>query len=385
MAAQGLVRYGIRWRIGNGEQVRVWGDKWLPSPSTYQVSSPKLFLSADTQVCEFINKEEATWKIDVLKLYKAETSATCSDDSVNRRFWKQIWQLSIPHKDSRSEGCNQEDETAGHLFWTCPRAREMWQNSKWVFPVQSEHCSSFKELMWCLLMVDQPRFELVAKVGTCAWALWYNRNEVRLGGVRKAGHVLLRGAVQYVEEYYAVYELSPTPLIPAAHRKTWSPLLDHSYKVNVDGATFSDLGAVGIGVIVRDVSGQVVAALSSKLMAPLGAIETEAKALEAGLQFDRDVGIQDFILESDSLLLICSLAGLSSPPSSMASVVQGLLEISGEFRKVAFSHVCRQGNRPAHLLAKHAKGIVDFSTWLEEKPCFLEQALLHDVLSFADS
>ncbi|KAL4625553.1 hypothetical protein ACB092_05G034700 [Castanea dentata] len=186
-------------------------------------------------------------------------------------------------QDSRCEGCNQEDETAGHLFWTCPRAREMWQNSKWVFLVQSEHCSSFKELMWCLLMVNQPRFELAAKVGMCAWALWHNRNEVRLAGVRKAGYVLLQWAVQYLEEYYAVYELSPTPSIPATHRKTWSPPLDHYYKVNVDGATFSDLGAVGFGVIVRDVSGQVVAALSSKLMAPLGAIEMEAKALEAGL------------------------------------------------------------------------------------------------------
>ena len=45
-------------------------------------------------------------------------------------------------------------------------------------------------------------------------------------------------------------------------------------------------------------------------MAPLGAIETEAKALETGMQFARDVGIQEFILESDSLVLICSLLGL---------------------------------------------------------------------------
>ena len=97
-------------------------------------------------------------------------------------------------------------------------------------------------------------------------------------------------------------------------------------------------------------------------MAPLGAIAMEATALEAGMQFSRDVGIQEFILESDSLMLIRSITGLSSPPSSMASVVQGLLEFRGKFRKVSFSHVHRQGNRSAHLLAKHAKGIVDFST-----------------------
>ena len=56
----------MRWRIGNGVQVNVWGDKWLSTPTTFQVSLPRLFLHADTRVCELINKEEATWKNKVL-------------------------------------------------------------------------------------------------------------------------------------------------------------------------------------------------------------------------------------------------------------------------------------------------------------------------------
>ena len=40
MAAQDIVKHDLRWRIGNGEKVKVWGDKWLPTPSTYQVTSP---------------------------------------------------------------------------------------------------------------------------------------------------------------------------------------------------------------------------------------------------------------------------------------------------------------------------------------------------------
>ena len=35
MVAQAIVNHGLQWRIGNGEKVRVWGDKWLPTPSTY--------------------------------------------------------------------------------------------------------------------------------------------------------------------------------------------------------------------------------------------------------------------------------------------------------------------------------------------------------------
>ena len=49
------------------------------------------------------------------------------------------------------------------------------------------------------------------------------------------------------------------------------------------------------------------------------------------------------------------------------------------FRSVEFSHVRRLDNRPAHLLAKHALGIADFSIRIEENPCFIDQTLLNDV------
>ena len=47
--------------------------------------------------------------------------------------------------------------------------------------------------------------------------------------------------------------------------------------------------------------------------------------------------------------------------------------------RIKFSHVKRQGNRPAHLLAKQALDITDYLTWMEETPYFLEQALLQDI------
>ena len=46
-----------------------------------------------------------------------------------------------------------------------------------------------------------------------------------------------------------------------------------------------------------------------------------------------------------------------------------------------FSHV-RHGNKPAHLLAKYAKGIDDFCSWIKENPYFIEQAFINDVISF---
>ena len=119
--------------------------------------------------------------------------------------------------------------------------------------------------------------------------------------------------------------------------------------------------------------------MSKKINAPLGPLEAEAKAVEAGIQFAKDIGIHDVILEGDSLTVLNALCGNTSPPSSVAAVVASIKVLSCYLRQVEFSHVRRQCNRPAHLLAKHASSIVDFMAWLEENPYFIEQFLHHDV------
>ena len=112
--------------------------------------------------------------------------------------------------------------------------------------------------------------------------------------------------------------------------------------------------------------GRVKATLCRKITAPIGVVEAEAKAFEASLPFAKDIGIHDVIFEGDSLIVYNSLYDTSPPLSSIASVVQGMQEMSKEFRHLEFSHVRRQGNRPAHLLAKHVSSIVDYIAWIEE-------------------
>ena len=86
------------------------------------------------------------------------------------------------------------------------------------------------------------------------------------------------------------------------------------------------------------------------------------------------------MIESNSLTLVNALKEISPPLSAVATLVYCSLAASHEFRTVAFSQVGRQGNRPAHFLAKHALRIVDFLVWIEVTSCFIEQDLLHDVI-----
>ena len=116
------------------------------------------------------------------------------------------------------------------------------------------------------------------------------------------------------------------------------------FKVNMDGAVFSKQKATGVGVIIWDDKGRLKAAMTMKLHAPLGALEVEAKAFEVGMQFAKDVGIQDVVLEGDSIIINRALCELSTPPSSMAPIIEGILDLSKDFQRVQFSHIRRQGN-----------------------------------------
>ena len=66
MAAQHIVREGIKWRVGNGNNIRIWGEKLLPSTPTHKVASPRSFLHPDTLVGELIDHENVRWKTEVL-------------------------------------------------------------------------------------------------------------------------------------------------------------------------------------------------------------------------------------------------------------------------------------------------------------------------------
>ncbi|KAL0017429.1 hypothetical protein SO802_004498 [Lithocarpus litseifolius] len=446
MAAQPLIKYGLWWRLGNGERIRIWGDKWLPKPLTFMVSSPRLFMPQDMKVGELIDKEVDSWKVGAVdalflpheaeaikaipistnlpedkqiwawstngvfsvknaywvasQMSLVESTGSSSEGSQERSFWKSIWQINVPHKikhfawracrdilplktnlvkrnvlqvDTCDE-CNVEAEDSIHFFWKCTSAKEMWSSSKLVFPNVLDQLSSFKEMMWCLMMDEKCSSENIELIFTCAWALWGNRNDIRHGGTRKDGRQLLHWASQYLEEYRTAVDLLP-------HVLRWCPLPAPYLKFNVDGAIFTELRSVGIEIIVRDWNGRSVAAMCKHIHAPLGPLEAESKAVEVGLQFAKQHGVSDFIIEGDSLIVSSALSQSSSVPTSIDAVIMGIRSAAWEFHSVYFSHVKHNANNPAHLLAKYAKGIVHQCMWMENCPSFLKLAILHDVNS----
>ncbi|KAK9993453.1 hypothetical protein SO802_023156 [Lithocarpus litseifolius] len=131
--------------------------------------------------------------------------------------------------------------------------------------------------------------------------IWKNRNEIIHEGTGRPGKVVVRSSLMLLDEYQTANE-SPEVGQKSTHAiMRWSPPQQECYKVNVDGTVFTKRKQMGIGVVIRDSAGEVVAVLSNRLAVPLGALETEAKAMETGVRFAAKVGIKDVIFEGDSL------------------------------------------------------------------------------------
>ena len=131
--------------------------------------------------------------------------------------------------------------------------------------------------------------------------------------------------------------------------------------------------------MIRDVEGRLKVALCRKIKAPLGSLEVEAKAYEAGLLLARHLGLRDVVLEGDSLIISNALKRLPLPPSSVDAIMEGIHELGAEIGVVHFSHVRRIGNKPAHILARQAQNLVNDVIWIEEIPCYIQQALFQDI------
>ncbi|XP_030936107.1 uncharacterized protein LOC115961234 [Quercus lobata] len=144
------------------------------------------------------------------------------------------------------------------------------------------------------------------------------------------------------EEYKVAVQENCTTIPMSKGRISWHPPLVNLFKINVDDVVFSTQKAVDVGVIIRDNKGRIEATMSKKIHALLGAVGAEAKAFEVGMQFAEDNGIQDVLLEGDSLIIHCALCELSTLPSSVASIVVGIQDLYNDFRRVEFSILCSE-------------------------------------------
>lgn len=129
---------------------------------------------------------------------------------------------------------------------------------------------------------------------------------------------------------------------------------------------FAEVGRCGLGVVIRNDSGQLMGALSQMLPYPLGAMEAEAKAMECGIIFAWELGLRQVIVEGDSQVVIHALNCGTTTPLPIQQNILGARNWLPNFRSWKATFAPRDCNKVAHLMARHAKYIVDCLIWVED-------------------
>jgi len=65
--AKAIIEKGMLWRVGNGETIKIWGDKWLPSSGSSLVQSFPMGMNLDTRVSFLIDQQVGGWNYSLVQ------------------------------------------------------------------------------------------------------------------------------------------------------------------------------------------------------------------------------------------------------------------------------------------------------------------------------
>ncbi|KAI4994410.1 hypothetical protein ZWY2020_029458 [Hordeum vulgare] len=152
-------------------------------------------------------------------------------------------------------------------------------------------------------------------------------------------------------------------------------------KLNIDAGFDQDLLEGFVGAIIRDQSGQFIAAANERIDICFDSFTAEALAVRFGLNLARTVGCSRIVVSSDSLEIVEALKDGNF--SSVASaIIDDCFFMASEFNHVIYDHCFRESNQVTHELARLVK-FPSPSCWLDSTPPEVLSLLVNDTTVLA--
>ncbi|XP_030939482.1 uncharacterized protein LOC115964280 [Quercus lobata] len=281
-------------------------------------------------------------------------------------------------KDNRCKACKTEPETEIHALWNCGVAQDIWAGCS----ARLQKCHVGPEDMlqlWEELMVKLTFDELELFL-VQAWLIWNQRNALIHGKQLQEPGILNRRAEDYLAEFrHAHSRLVTTP--PSSNLISWRPPPPNRFKLNFDAAIFKEEDASGVGAIIRNERGEVMAAFSGKGPPAACSEEAEILACRRAVEFALECGFREMVVEGDNQSVMSALERKRCLSSWVGHILQDVLCLLNDFRWSQVQFAKRSANTVAHLLARHAKGRSHDVIWLEESPPPVLQVLYLDSIS----
>ena len=208
------------------------------------------------------------------------------------------------------------------------------------------------------------------------WLLWYRQNQIRTGATALPLNLVLTQAYQMLQDFHRAKPTNVVPQSPPTGSPiTWTPPLPPSLKINYDGAVFKETKEAGIGVVIKDSTGQVIASMVERVSMPQTVAEVEALAARRVVKFAKELYLQSIIVEGDSELITRALQQEGPSFACYGQLIEETQELFGLFNSCNVTDVRRKGNSLAHNLARHVSSLL---VWMEEVPPHLNNVLIAD-------
>ena len=109
---------------------------------------------------------------------------------------------------------------------------------------------------------------------------------------------------------------------------------------------------VGLGVVIRNEQGLIMASLTQQIHLPASVIEIEVLAAWRALELTLELGFDNIVLEGDSKIFFKSLEIECNSLAHYGHLTTNIQVFMSQFSLMSLSYVRRQSNWLAHALAR---------------------------------
>jgi hypothetical protein len=147
MSAKDIIKREAIWRVGDGNSIKVRGDKWLPTPVSFSVQSPCSSLQENARVADLIDFENKRWNVPlIVASFNAEEAEVIRNIPLSpclprdRLIWRgtkngiftvrSAYHMEVERKRAAKGECSNpdEEEEAWRICWqlNIPNAAKMF-------------------------------------------------------------------------------------------------------------------------------------------------------------------------------------------------------------------------------------------------------------------
>ncbi|KAG8496161.1 hypothetical protein CXB51_009002 [Gossypium anomalum] len=303
-AAKELLKSGLVWRVGNGHNIRIEADVWVPNADSLHINH-RVRGQNLVMVANLIDSNTSSWKAELIKstfseedakkIFQIPLASTTHEDFLawrgehtgeytvrsgyklllhgnftnsynqmeERKCFKKMWMSDLPSKiiitawrvisnylptlaDLRIKRLTNEA--------ACPRCTEGLENREHAF----RNCTVTKE-SWNHLSVTWPE-----NISHAEFTDWFTSIILASDAVherkKQSGKEVAKFTLQYLQE---LKDIKQAQVIPTTSNSIWRPLEKGYHKINFDAAVDHKTNKSCSGIIFRDYKGNEIAIRST--------------------------------------------------------------------------------------------------------------------------